>query len=160
MTMCTTPVGGTPRADTCHRSDKPGGRPRRRDWLATVTPTLLARKIPDRPGSFYALMPQCLRLDVVTEPVSDLAATPFRRRVVVLDRDGLDRGIPAPQAGEGPDLDRMSFLVEEFYRMFASFPPAVLARKDWLLGVVGVQANRQMLYGLSSRRTNHCRRPV
>jgi hypothetical protein len=119
-----------------------------RDWLATVTPVLLARQIPDMPGSFYSLTTECLRLDVVVEPVSRLATTPFRRRTVVLDRDGLDAQLPAPVDRAGPDLERMAFLVEEFYRTLANFPPAVLAREDWLLGVMGVQANRQMLYDL------------
>ena len=67
---------------------------------------------------------------------------------MVIDHDGLDQQVPKPLPDDGPDLDRMGFLVEEFYRTFANFTPAVLARQDWLLGVVGVQANRQMLYDL------------
>ncbi|MEQ4205650.1 nucleotidyltransferase domain-containing protein [Actinopolymorpha sp. B17G11] len=119
-----------------------------RDWLATITPVLLARQIPDMPGSFYSLTTDCLRLDVVVEPVSRLATTPFRRRVVVVDHDGLDAQVPPPVDRAGPDLERMAFLVEEFYRTMANFPPAVVAREDWLLGIMGVQSHRQMLYEL------------
>ncbi|MGH3488738.1 MAG: nucleotidyltransferase domain-containing protein [Actinopolymorphaceae bacterium] len=119
-----------------------------RDWLATVTPVLLARQIPDMPGSFYSLTSDCLRLDVVVEPVSRLATTPFRRRIVVVDHDGLDAQVPAPVDRAGPDLERMAYLVEEFYRMLAIFPAAVLAREDCLLGITGAQLNRQMLYDL------------
>ncbi|MEQ7125135.1 hypothetical protein ABN034_11495 [Actinopolymorpha sp. B11F2] len=119
-----------------------------RDWLATITPVLLARQIPDMPGSFYSLTTDCLRLDVVVEPVSRLATTPFRRRIVVVDHDGLDAQVPPPVDRAGPDLERMAFLVEEFYRTMANFPPAVVAREDWLLGIMGVQSHRQMLYEL------------
>jgi len=119
-----------------------------RDWLATVTRTLLARQIPNLPGSFYSLTTECLRLDVVAEPVGRLPTTPFRRRIAVVDRDGLDAQVPPPVDREGPDLERMAFLVEEFFRTLANFPPAVLAREDWLLGIMGVQGNRQMLYDL------------
>ncbi|WP_020577296.1 aminoglycoside 6-adenylyltransferase [Actinopolymorpha alba] len=119
-----------------------------RDWLATVTPTLLARELSYAAGCFYSTTTECLRLDVVAEPVSGLGETPHRRRVVVLDRDGLDALVPEPKPRPGPDPARMAGLVEEFYRQLAIFPPAVVARADWLLGVVGVQGNRQMLYDL------------
>ncbi len=117
-----------------------------RDWLGSVTPTLVARALPNAPGCFYSTTVDCLRLDVVAERVSGVATTQHRRRVVVLDRDGLDATVPAPESGGAPDLDRMAFLVEEFYRQLAIFPMAVAERRDWLLGVAGVHGARQLLY--------------
>ncbi|MEJ7691325.1 MAG: nucleotidyltransferase domain-containing protein [Nocardioidaceae bacterium] len=43
-----------------------------RDWLAAVSPTLLAQELPGLPGSFAVTTLECLRLDVVAEPVSSL----------------------------------------------------------------------------------------
>ncbi|NYH91039.1 nucleotidyltransferase domain-containing protein [Actinopolymorpha rutila] len=117
-----------------------------RDWLATITPTLVARALPFAPGAFYSTTTDCLRLDVVTERVSGLAETPHRSRLVVLDRDGLDAAVPAREPGRGPDTEQMARLVEEFFRQQAIFPAAVVARGDWLCGCVGVQQAQQMLY--------------
>ncbi|MGW0229482.1 aminoglycoside 6-adenylyltransferase [Actinopolymorpha singaporensis] len=118
-----------------------------RDWLATVTPALIARALPFASGAFYVTTTDCLRLDVVTEPVSKLAETPHRHRLVVLDRDGLDATVPAPEPGRGPDTEQMARLVEEFFRQQAIFP-AMVARGDWLCVCVGVQQAQQMLYEL------------
>ena len=65
-----------------------------RDWLAAITPALTAR--PLAAGSFYALTPSCERFDVIAEPVAKLPATSLTRRLVVFDRDGLDKLIPPP----------------------------------------------------------------
>jgi hypothetical protein len=94
--------------------------------------------------SFYSLTPSCLRMDVVVEPVSTLPSTAFRRRVVVVDRDGLDALVPA-LADPGPDPKVIAFLVEEFLRQAVNFP-AVIHRNDPLSGVVAITGQRQMLY--------------
>ena len=39
-------------------------------------------------------------------------------------------------------------MAEEFLRQMAIFPAAVVARQDWLLGVIGVQNVHLMLYQL------------
>ena len=119
-----------------------------RAWLARVTPTVLARELPGLPGSWYSLTPACERLDVVTER----AARPRgarQARLLVLDRDGAF-GAPAgpPAAPAGPDAGRLAGLAEEFLRQQAIFPAAVVARADWLLGVVGIQQVHLMLYQL------------
>src|SRR4051794_23140924 len=38
-----------------------------REWLAAVTPTVIAREIPGLSGAYYSVTPQCLRFDVVLE---------------------------------------------------------------------------------------------
>lgn len=119
-----------------------------REWLAAITPTLIARELPGMPGCVYATTDTCARLDVVTEAVGALPATPHRQRLVVLDRDGLDATVPAPRPGPGPDPARLAELVEEFLRQQAIFPAAVVARGDWLLGVTGVHSVQQLLYQL------------
>lgn len=117
-----------------------------RDWLAGITPTLLARELPFAPGSFYSLTPDCLRLDVVAEPVGKLPETGHRRRLVVIDKDGLDALVPEPEPAPGPDPERIAFLAEEFYRCVAIFPFATVARQDPLMGVIAVMGHQRMLY--------------
>jgi hypothetical protein len=117
-------------------------------WLATWTPTVLAAEIPGLPGALYTTTPDCERLDVVIEAASAVATTPYRTRLCVLDKDGLDATIPSPEPAPGPDPARMTALVTEALRQLALFPAAVIAREDWLLGVVGVGQLQQMLYQL------------
>jgi len=118
-----------------------------RAWLASITPTVLARPLPNLPGSFYSLTPEGLRLDVVVEPVSALLETPFRHRTTVLDRDHLSPRIPGPAPVAGPDRDRIAGLIEEFFRQQANLP-TVTERQDWLLGVVAVQQLHLILFQL------------
>ena len=120
-----------------------------REWLATITPTLVARPLTFAPGSFYSLTRACERLDVVVESVTTATTTtPFRTRLVVLDRDGLDASIPGPKPPTLPDRERMEWIVEEFFRLLAIFVPANVVRRDYLLGVSGVQLSRQLLHEL------------
>jgi hypothetical protein len=118
-----------------------------REWLARITPTLIARPLPFLPGSFYAVTPGRERLDVVVEPVGKLASTMFRKRRVVLDRDGLDARVPAPVASPGPSRERIAFLIEEFFRDDGMFDVAA-TRRDLLLGNEGVHLMRGLLYQL------------
>jgi hypothetical protein len=129
-----------------------------RDWLASVTPTVLARELPRLAGSFYSVTPNCLRLDVVAERAGAARPEDLARRILVLDKDTTatdlapsPAGAPGDAAGPadvGPDPARLADLVTEFLRQMAIFPAAVVARQDWLLGVVGVQAVHLMLYQL------------
>ncbi len=117
-----------------------------RDWLAHITPTLIARSLPFAPGSLYAVTPERLRIDVVAEAASRVGQSPFRHRAVVFDRDGLDGVVPLPEP-VGPSADRVSMLVEEFFRDVGMFP-VVLEREDWLLGVEAIHLVRSLLYQL------------
>jgi hypothetical protein len=117
-----------------------------REWLATVTPTLLARELPSARGSFYSTTTGCERLDVVCEPVSNLPASPHRCRRVVFDRDGLDAAVPAPERAPGPDPGRLRWMVEEFFRIAAIAPFMLNQRRDHLVVVQGVQDLQRMLY--------------
>jgi hypothetical protein len=117
-----------------------------RGWLAAISPTLVARELPGRPGSFYALTLTCERFDVVTERISELGRVQGGARLPVLDRDGLHARLPVA-APRRPDPARIAYLVEECLRQAANFP-AVTVRDDWLLGVVAVQEVHLMLYQL------------
>lgn len=117
-----------------------------REWLTTITPTLLARELPSARGSFYSTTTGCERLDVVCEPVSKLPASPHRYRRVVFDRDGLDAAVSAPHPVPGPDLDRLRWIVEEFFRIEAIAPFMLNQRRDYLVVVNGVQMMQRMLY--------------
>ncbi len=117
-----------------------------REWLAQITPTLIARALPFAPGSLYAVTPDRLRIDIVVEPVSRVAQSPFRHRMVVFDRDGLDPLVPPPEQA-GPSAERVSMLVEEYFRDVGMFP-VVLEREDWLLGLEAIHLVRSLLYQL------------
>jgi hypothetical protein len=117
-----------------------------REWLAAITPTLVARALAGRPGSFYALTVTCERIDVVTERVSELGTVQRGARLLIMDRDGLVGLLPQTQL-RAPDSARIAYLVEECLRQAANFP-TVTVRDDWLLGVVAVQEIHMMLYQL------------
>lgn len=120
-----------------------------RSWLEKITTPIVARALPFAPGSFYSTNIDCLRLDVVAEPVGKVAESVFAARVLVFDKDGVDAAVPAEGPERpGPDLEKMAWLAEEFFRQLAIFPAAVVARQDWLMAVAAVQGNRQMLYDL------------
>jgi hypothetical protein len=101
-------------------------------WLAAITPTVLARALPFIPGIFYSLTPDCLRLDVVLEPVSAVPATGFRSRALVFDRDGLAALVPEAVASPGPDPAKVEIAIEEPLR-YLSLLPAMLDRGALLL---------------------------
>jgi hypothetical protein len=116
-----------------------------REWLATITPVLLARKLPSGHG-FYSLTTGCERVDVVHERVSDLPESIHRYRHVVFDRDGLDAAVPEPGPRPGPDLKRLRWIVEDFFRITAIAPFILDQRHDYLCVVQGVQDLQHMLY--------------
>jgi hypothetical protein len=118
-----------------------------REWLARVTPTVIARPLPFLPGSFFSVTTQRLRMDVVVEPATAIASTFFRERALVFDRDGLDAVVPEPLPGAGPSPTRIADLIEEFFRDYGMFPVGV-ERKDWLLGVEAIHLIRTLLYQL------------
>ena len=109
-----------------------------RGWLAGITPTVVARSLPSPPGSFSCVTPTCERLDVVVEAAGAVAASPFRHRMPVLDRDGLDavvrprRPSPVRTRSGWRGWSRSSF------RQQVNLP-TVTVRDNWLLGVVAVQ---------------------
>ncbi len=119
-----------------------------REWLATITPTLLARELPSAHGSFYSTTTGCERLDVVCEPVSKLPTSRHRYRLVVFDRDGLDATVPAPELRPGPDKDRLGWTVAEFFRIEAITPFMLNQRRDYLCVVQGVQDLQRILYNV------------
>ena len=124
-----------------------------REWLAQVTPTVLARELPGRPGSWYSLTSDCERFDAVVERDGALTADQTADRRLVFDRAAPAAGPDVPSGpstsrGPGPDPGRLAGLVEEFLRQQANFPSAVVAREDWLLGVVAIEQVHMMLYQL------------
>ncbi len=103
-----------------------------REWLAAITPTVLARQIPFLQGSFYSLTPGCERFDLVLERVSAVPGSRFYARAVVFDRDGLDAQRPTPPPPPGPDRAKVETAIEEPLR-YLSMMPAMLKRGDLLL---------------------------
>jgi hypothetical protein len=103
-----------------------------RDWLAAITPTVLARQIPFLQGSFYSLTPGCERFDLVLERVSAVKGNRFFARKAVFDRDGLDALRPPPLPPAPPDRNKVETAIEEPLR-YLSMMPAMLRRGDLLL---------------------------
>ncbi len=119
-----------------------------RQWLAAITPTLLARELPFARGCFYSTTTGCERLDVISEPASELPRSRHRYRRVIFDRDGLTAAVPAPDPSPGPDLGRLRWIVEEFFRIEAITPFMLNQRRDYLVVVAGVQDLQRMLYNV------------
>lgn len=120
-----------------------------RRWLDTVAPMLIARPVPRTEGIYYAVTETCERIDLVVEPAGGIVHTQYRHRVPVVDKDGLSARLPPPEDDtRGPHPHNFAALVEEFYRQQVIFPAAVVARADWLLGVVGVHNTQRLLYQL------------
>lgn len=117
------------------------------DWLAAITPTVIARPLPWIPGILYALTPDCLRLDVVLERTSNLPTSGFGQRAVVFDRDGLDAQVPAPPVAAGPDRTKVETAIEEPLRYLALLP-ALLDRQAYLLVQEGYGHIRRRLLEL------------
>jgi hypothetical protein len=121
-----------------------------REWLSRVTPVVLARELPELPGSFYSVTPECLRLDVMAEPAGAARPADLARRLLVLQKDSAaaaHKPVAEPPSS-GPSPTRLREMTEEFLRQMTIFPAAVMARQDWLLGVIGVQNVHLMLYQL------------
>ncbi len=116
-----------------------------REWLAEITPTVLAKELPFARGSFYSVTPTWERLDVIVERVSDVASTHFRVRTAVFDKDDLLETIPQESAPVGPSPEKLSELIEGFLRIYGMLP-ALVAREDWLLGIEGIHILRDLLY--------------
>jgi hypothetical protein len=106
-----------------------------REWLAAITPTVLARQLPFLPGSIYSVTPTCERLDVVTERASAVRHSRFAR-ALVFDRDGLDAGRVLPPPPPGPDRMKVETAIEEPLRYLALLP-AVIGRGELLLSQEG-----------------------
>lgn len=117
-----------------------------REWLARITPTLIAGELPFVRGIFYCVAPGRERLDLVVETVSAVASSFHRHRAPVFDRDGLDARVPA-LLERAPDPARISGLVEEFFRDYGLLPVS-LEREDWLLAQEGIHLLRNLLYQL------------
>ena len=117
-----------------------------RDWLEALTPTLLVKQPPRPILIFTALTPELCRMDGVFERVGDLPESPFRTRVTIIDRDGLDARIPARVDGPGPDVDKIAELLGEFWRVQAISAPMINGRKDLLAARSGLDLSIQLLY--------------
>lgn len=115
-------------------------------WLAAVVPVLVADQVPGSRLIAYALTDDFCRIDAVIEPVGDLSESPHRRRIVVLDRDGLDVRVPSAPPGRGPDARRITAIITEFWRQQAILPMVLDVRGDLLCALLGVQQAWQMLY--------------
>ena len=107
---------------------------------------VLCLPLPGLPGSFVITTRSGLRVDAVLEKAGDVAGTPYRRRLAVLDKDGFE--VPDSESGSGPDPVSLERLATEFLRQSAIFPYAVLEREDWLLGQESVHSYRTLLYQL------------
>jgi hypothetical protein len=115
------------------------------EWLAAITPTVLAKPLPFAPGSFYAVTTDRDRLDVVVEKAGATASSFFPTRTLVFDRDGLDELVPEAVPGPGPSAATIAGLVEEQLRQAGMFD-VVATRGDTLLAIEAIYHARNLLY--------------
>lgn len=94
----------------------------------------------------YSVTPAFERFDVVLERASAISSTPFRARVVVLDKDDLHGQVPAPAPGSGPSADVVSSLITEYFRISAV--ETILVRDDWLLAREHLHVVSSLIYRL------------
>jgi hypothetical protein len=111
-----------------------------------VLDAVIVVPIPDLRGLAFTTRAG-LRVDVVLETPDEVAASPYRHRLRVLDRDGLTPPVSTVDH-RGPDVGRLQALAIEILRQGAIFPAAVVTREDWLLGRVAVQNHQRLLYDL------------
>ena len=117
-----------------------------RQWLAAISPTVLAEELPFAKGSFYSVTPAFERFDVVVEPASHIATTFFTNRLEVFDRDGLTAAVPI-STERGPSKDTVAKLVHEWFRV-TGMPEVLLERDDLLLAAEHLHVLRGMIYNL------------
>lgn len=117
-----------------------------RGWLVEISPTLVAKDIPGSRLIMYALTEDICRIDAVVEPVGKLAESPHRTRLTVLDRDDLTGRVPRATAGPGPSLERVTMIIEEFWRIQSIFPTMLDGRRDLLCAQSGIRSGTQLLY--------------
>jgi len=111
------------------------------EWLAAITPTVIAHEIPFIPGSLYTVTPGFERFDVVVESVTDLVTTMFRDRTLVFDKDCIEATLPPHHEMPGPSVDAVLYLIVEYFRTSAI--ETITVRGDWLLA-------RQHIHHVSS----------
>lgn len=117
-----------------------------RDWLAEITPSVLAAEVPFVKGIIYSITPGFERLDFVVEPVSALPTTAHQFRAVVFDRDGLDGQVPRLSSGVGPSPSTVEALITEYFRVNAV--ETILVRDDWLLAREHLHLVTSLIYRL------------
>ncbi len=117
-----------------------------REWLAAITPTVLAEEQWFAKGSFWSITPGFERFDVVVEPVSAIPTTLFPVRAAVFDHDGLTAQLP-PDRQRAPSAATVATLVESWFH-FSAMLEVLLVREDWLLAAEHLHLLRDLLYKL------------
>ena len=117
-----------------------------RGWVGDIAPMLLASEIPGSRLIMHVLTEDICRIDGVVEPVGKLPESPHRTRLTVLDRDHLTDGVPDAVPGPGPSPERVTMIIEEFWRIQSIFPAMLDGRRDLLCAQIGIRNGTQLLY--------------
>ena len=119
-------------------------------WWEELTPTVLLDRVPHAPNVWYSVTPDGRRLDIVIEKESDLARSPHRHRLALVDPEGLSALVPQPPSPTGPEPTGVEWRLKELLRALCLLE-VLVARQDWLLGVQGcalMQRTLAELYAL------------
>ena len=119
-------------------------------WIQEVVGPEAPVSVQSMPGvtGWFVLTAGCERVDVVVEPESSLGFAQAAR-IAVLDKVGLvDRLEIAPDPAPEPHV--VDGCIVEALRQMANFP-VVIARQDWLMGVVAVQQLHLLLYEICAQ---------
>lgn len=117
-----------------------------RKWVNRFCEPLIADQVPGARGVLTILTRDMCRIDLVVEGVTEVSASPHRRRAMVLDRDDLASTIPEPEALPGPDAAAIGAMITEFWRVQAIVPDMVDGRGDMLAALAGIHLGHRLLY--------------
>lgn len=109
-----------------------------REWWEALVPTLIAGRVPGSGLVIYSLTEDLCRIDVVAENRAEVATSPYRSRLPILDRDGVAGEVPAVPEPPAVDPDAIERRITEFWRIQAIFPAMIDGRDDLLCSMAGV----------------------
>lgn len=123
-----------------------------RDWrryLEAIAPIVFWNEMNKGERVFNAITDQWQRIDLVSISLEALAGRSRDGLKPLIDRHGLYDTLPPTIAWMGPNKGHVSYLINEFLRVFGLLAVAD-GRGEYLLSVAGVDLLRMMLFNLLS----------
>lgn len=123
-----------------------------RDWrhyLEAIAPIVFWNEMDKGERIFNAITDQWQRIDLVLIGLEALARRSGDSLTPLIDRHGLYGTLPPAIAWPGPNKGYISYLINEFFRVFGLLAVAD-GRGEYLLSVAGVDLLRMMLFNLLS----------
>lgn len=120
-----------------------------RQRLQAIAPIVFWNETGKDQHLFNAITEQWQRIDLISADEDALKKRSKDSLKPLIDRHGLYDTLPATIPWPGPNRGYLTYLINEFFRVFGLFAVAA-GRKEYLLGVAGVELLRMMLFNLLS----------